>query len=178
MKKGKKGQISIWFDDSPLLRFFFFYTIAIRICVFVLFLLLGLSWSFLGGGGRGGSHSSLFLRVHVSLFLFVLFSFSFVNANRARAKGWEGYSKLVRRGIITDLADNVVSFAEECIPLIQDGLVLVVQVAPFGNAIFGFQARKGQGTRRVFSCKDCMTKKEKKTVVSLYPPCSGRESLS
>ena len=61
-----------------------------------------------------------------------------------------------RRIKITDLANDVVSFAEECIPLVQHGLVLVIEIVPFRNAVFGLQAGQGEGARGIFSGKDCI----------------------
>lgn len=47
-----------------------------------------------------------------------------------------------------------ISFARKGIPLVQDGLVLVVEVVPFRNAVFGFQAREREGAKGIFSSKD------------------------
>lgn len=40
-----------------------------------------------------------------------------------------------------DLANNVVSLAEEGVPFVQYGLLLVLQVIPLGNTVLGLERR-------------------------------------
>ena len=54
----------------------------------------------------------------------------------------------------TDLAHNIVALAEEAVPFVQNRLVLVLQVVPIRNAIFGLQAGHGEAAGRVLSCED------------------------
>lgn len=55
----------------------------------------------------------------------------------------------------TDLANDVIPLAEESVPLVQHGLVLVFEVCPLGDAVFGLQAGGGKGARGILAGKDC-----------------------
>ena len=55
---------------------------------------------------------------------------------------------------ILHLSNNVVSLAEEGEPLIQHGLLFVVQIIPIGSAVLWLQRRTCQTPRWVLSCKD------------------------
>ena len=55
-----------------------------------------------------------------------------------------------------NLAHDIITFAEEGKPLAQHGLVFVIQVIPFRDAIFGFEGGCREGAGGVFACKDCL----------------------
>ena len=55
---------------------------------------------------------------------------------------------------MTDLANDIIPLAEEGIPLIQNGLVLVFKIRPVGDAVFGLQARHCKGARGILASKD------------------------
>lgn len=59
---------------------------------------------------------------------------------------------LVVRGTL-NLSNDVVPLAEESEPLVQNGLLLVLEIIPLGDAIFGLEGRGGEGPRGVLSCK-------------------------
>lgn len=46
-------------------------------------------------------------------------------------------SKIART---SNLADNVISLAEECIPLLQHATLLIAEVGPVGSDVFCFEA--------------------------------------
>lgn len=53
-----------------------------------------------------------------------------------------------------DLANDVVSLAEEGEPFVQDNLVLVLEVIPFWNAVLWLEGGFGERTRRVLAGED------------------------
>lgn len=55
-----------------------------------------------------------------------------------------------------DLADNVVPLAEESEPLVQHGLLLVLQVIPLGHAVLRLERRSSQSARGVFAGENWM----------------------
>lgn len=57
---------------------------------------------------------------------------------------------LIVRSIL-HLSNDIISLTEEGEPFIKHGLLLVIQVIPIGDAVFGLERRTGESTRGVFS---------------------------
>lgn len=50
-----------------------------------------------------------------------------------------------------DLADNIVALGEECDPVVQDALLLIVEVLPLGLHILWVCGGESKGTRRILA---------------------------